>query len=55
MMPVRHYHIDPTPAESGRAIDRMAARQRVVDDVREVAWCALYALGGAAVALLVLA
>lgn len=53
MMPVRHYHIDPTPAESGRAIERMAARQRVVDDVREVAWCALYALGGAAVALLV--
>lgn len=52
---VRHQVIEATPAETGRAIERMAARQRAVADVREFAWCALYALGGAAVALLVLA
>ena len=51
MSVIRHYDISPSQLE--RDAERMAARQRVVDDVREVAWCALYALGGAAVALLV--
>ncbi len=54
-MIVRHQSIDITPAQLERDAERMAARQRAVADVREFAWCALYALGGAAVALLVLA
>ena len=53
MTPVRHYPIDITPAQLERDTERMAARQRTVQDVREVAWCAVYAMAGAAVALLV--
>ena len=54
MTPVRHYPIDISPAQRERDAERMAARQRAVADVREFAWRALSALGGAAVALLVL-
>jgi hypothetical protein len=51
MTPIRHF--DVTPAERERRTEIAAERQRTTSDMREWAWCALYALGGALVAILV--
>jgi hypothetical protein len=48
---IRHHDI--TPAERERRVERAAWRQRWITDIREIGWCAVYALGGAAVVLLV--
>jgi hypothetical protein len=50
MQPIRHF--DVTPAEQSRRLKIAAERERTTSDMREWAWCALYALGGAVVAIL---